>query len=312
MAFIDHTEAFKRFRVTHVRPSLARMGDSPFVGTSMMTQVEMTEDESQKPQWMKLTELIKMIVVEIHKGMDELNGLYRSSTIVRDFDSSDASSKIEVTSDRITTLFSKAQKAVMALFPKQYHQYLDNPDLPLPIGETIANLQIRKNLQMEMSTEITELSQEFRSMQRVHMQKLQGKDTSSSSSEPTSSFDEPEIVYTRGFTTEQEEAVAYARENAQERLNEIKQIARSMNELAQMFQEMHMMIVEQGTLLDRVDQNLVSARENTQEAVKELVKANEHQKASRMKLCILLLVALIVAVVICLMVFKVIPIKKKD
>ena len=59
---------------------------------------------------------------------------------------------------------------------------------------------------------------------------------------------------------------------AQERLNEIKKIAQSINQLAQMFQEMHMMVVEQGTLLDRVDQNLVVARENTQQAVVELTK----------------------------------------
>ena len=69
-----------------------------------------------------------------------------------------------------------------------------------------------------------------------------------------------------------------------------------------------MMIVDQGTLLDRVDQNLVAARENTQEAVKELVKAcsssftftsplllypfqaDKHDRAAQMKLCILFLV----------------------
>ena len=45
-----------------------------------------------------------------------------------------------------------------------------------------------------------------------------------------------------------------------------------MNQLAQMFQEMHMIIVEQGTLLDRVDQNLVIARHNTQEGVRELTR----------------------------------------
>jgi hypothetical protein len=205
-------------------------------------------------------------------------------------------------------MFAQCQKYILALFPKEYHAYLQDLTSPLPVGETHANLQIRKNLQQELSAEITDLSQQFRSMQRQYMQsfarsfyffdifydslpvELQGKEASSSSSSATSSdFDEPE-VYTRvwlfttslflllpstpfqGFTPEQEEAVAYNRENVQERLNEIKQIARSMNQLASMFQEIHMMVVEQGTLLDRVDQNLVSARQQTEEAVKELTK----------------------------------------
>ncbi|KAA6318589.1 MAG: hypothetical protein EZS28_054924 [Streblomastix strix] len=69
---------------------------------------------------------------------------------------------------------------------------------------------------------------------------------------------------------------------------------------------MHVMVVEQGTILDRIDQNLSEARQNTSAAVKELTKASDHQKAARMKMCILLLVVVIVATVIALIVLNII------
>ena len=61
---------------------------------------------------------------------------------------------------------------VMSLFPREYQSYLQDSSLPLPVGETYTSLQIRKNIQQEMSTEVSELSQKFRAMQRVYLQSL--------------------------------------------------------------------------------------------------------------------------------------------
>ena len=83
------------------------------------------------------------------------------------------------------------------------------------------------------------------------------------------------FISSQGCTQAQEEAVAYNQQRVQERLSEIKKISQSINQLAQMFQEMHMMVVEQGTLLDRVDQNLLVARQQTQQAVQELTQVWE-------------------------------------
>jgi t-SNARE complex subunit (syntaxin) len=54
------------------------------------------------------------------------------------------------------------------------------------------------------------------------------------------------MIFCQGFTDEQNQAVTFNKQRIQTRLTDIKQIARSLNEINQMFQEMHMMIVEQG------------------------------------------------------------------
>jgi t-SNARE complex subunit (syntaxin) len=59
-----------------------------------------------------------------------------------------------------------------------------------------------------------------------------------------------------------------------------------------------------GTLLDRVDQNLAMAEQHINESVKEITKANEHQKSARFKMCILFLAMAIIAIVITVIIFK--------
>lgn len=61
---------------------------------------------------------------------------------------------------------------------------------------------------------------------------------------------------------------------------EIKAILDSVKELNEMFQDLHELVVEQGTMLDRIDYNLQQSLVHTTKAVKELKKAEEHQEAS--------------------------------
>lgn len=59
---------------------------------------------------------------------------------------------------------------VLSLFPRDYQQYLTDSSIPLPVGETYTSLQIRKNIQQDLSSELSDLSQQFRTMQRTYLQ----------------------------------------------------------------------------------------------------------------------------------------------
>lgn len=65
---------------------------------------------------------------------------------------------------------------------------------------------------------------------------------------------------------------------ADERNREISALVGSINELSDMFREMGRLILEQGTLLDRIDYNLEQTVEHCERAQEQLVKADEHQK----------------------------------
>jgi syntaxin 16 len=74
-------------------------------------------------------------------------------------------------------------------------------------------------------------------------------------------------------------------------------IAKSIEELANIFKELAVLVIDQGTILDRIDYNMENAVEAATEGVKELTKAEEHQKNSMSVKCIILLVVLIIIMV---------------
>ena len=57
-------------------------------------------------------------------------------------------------------------------------------------------------------------------------------------------------------------------------------------------------MVDQGTLLDRIDYNIQESAVKIEEGTKQIVQAEKTQKSSRMFLCIIALVVLIVVMLI--------------
>ncbi len=78
---------------------------------------------------------------------------------------------------------------------------------------------------------------------------------------------------------------------------EITQIAKSIEELAQIFKELAVLVIDQGTILDRIDYNMENAVENVKEGIKHLEKAEESQKNAMSVKCIIVLVLLIIILV---------------
>ena len=62
------------------------------------------------------------------------------------------------------------------------------------------------------------------------------------------------------------------------------------------------MVIDQGTILDRIDFNMECAVDNVKTAVDDLVDARKHQKNALQMKCIIALVALIAIMLIVLIV----------
>jgi syntaxin 16 len=85
-----------------------------------------------------------------------------------------------------------------------------------------------------------------------------------------------------------------------QREREITEIAHGIIELADIFKELQTMIIDQGTLLDRIDYNVEKAFVDIKAADKELTVATGYQKKSVKRKIILLLLLLIVGMIILL------------
>lgn len=88
-----------------------------------------------------------------------------------------------------------------------------------------------------------------------------------------------------------------------ERDEEIQNIAKSIEELSSIFKELAVLVIDQGTILDRIDFNMEQVVEHTKEGIQQLEKAEEHQKSARPLKCIFCLLTLI-AIMMTILVLK--------
>ena len=162
--------------------------------------------------------------------------------------------------------------------------------------------EMRTNAQRSLATQLTELSQEFRNEQRVFLQKVKYRQDRRKAFSP---FEDEEavspekaerlrqleqMIYNPGFSEEQIARMILQEELVTERNREVIAIAQSISDLAEIFHDLSQLVIEQGSVLDRIDYNLEQTEHYTEEAHSELQKASEYQRRARMKLCIILLI----------------------
>ncbi len=80
----------------------------------------------------------------------------------------------------------------------------------------------------------------------------------------------------------------------------IAEIQSQIGEVNEIFQDLAVIVNEQGTMVDDIEANIVRTSAKTREARQELVKAETHQRAARSKLLWLLLIAVVVLAIIIL------------
>ncbi|KAI8474871.1 MAG: Qa-snare protein, Tlg2/Syntaxin16-family [Monoraphidium minutum] len=96
-----------------------------------------------------------------------------------------------------------------------------------------------------------------------------------------------------GFTQAQLTRMSQAEALIEERDTEIRKVVETIVELATIMRDLSTLVVEQGTMLDRIDHNIQETAMKVEEGVKELVKAEQTQKSGRALQCIALLCVLI-------------------
>tara|TARA_R110002050_G_scaffold269068_2_gene411271 strand:- start:2394 stop:2714 length:321 start_codon:yes stop_codon:yes gene_type:complete len=83
------------------------------------------------------------------------------------------------------------------------------------------------------------------------------------------------------------EIVATSQMRQQERSKEIQEIVQSITELSEIMEDLRILVVDQGTILDRIDYNIEQVDSLISESLEEVVQANVSQKNSRMRTCML-------------------------
>ncbi|XP_069014579.1 syntaxin-7 [Embiotoca jacksoni] len=89
----------------------------------------------------------------------------------------------------------------------------------------------------------------------------------------------------------------------QERESSIRQLESDITDINDIFKDLGMMVHEQGDMIDSIEANVEKADVNVQNATQQLAQAANYQRSSRKKICILVIVLAVAAVVIGLIIW---------
>ncbi|KAL6095635.1 stx7 [Pungitius sinensis] len=89
----------------------------------------------------------------------------------------------------------------------------------------------------------------------------------------------------------------------QERELSIRQLESDITDVNDIFKDLGMMIHEQGDMIDSIEANVESADVHVQNATQQLSRAADYQRSSRKKMCILVIVLLVLALIIGLIIW---------
>ncbi|KAG1696566.1 hypothetical protein DVH05_018259 [Phytophthora capsici] len=246
-----------------------------------------THSDIQKPEWTRFADSADESIRLLHAKLEYLQLLHTRRLMIR-FNDSEVQQEREINclTEEITALFHKADRSLK----KITSAFIGGEPSPSP-----ADRLVRLNTQRAIAGRLQEISIQFRTRQREYLQRLQLQKFGSEI------FDVDAMEKGAGIPGESfrfgNKATAFAMDRTEYDIKtrdiEIQRIAKSVATLATMFREVAEMVIDQGTLIDRIDYNMEQVVERMRSGLGQLERAEKYQRNTRPERCIFLLLTLI-------------------
>lgn len=270
------------------------MAPSESVGASLVGNDQLGNQALDKPNpalalppvWVDTLDEINQDIKNVKIHMKELTRLYDDANRIGFDDKKEAEvkRKIQVVTNQISHLFRHSQNLLKKIAS------IGNTEGKLPFQERL----VRLNVMRGKAAELQELTKQFRHLQKGFLGKMSGRNRQGQTLFGDEDDMEDEMTFERkGFSDGQMQQIAEMQKNQNQRSQEIMQIVKSVEELAQIFNELQILIVQQGTVLDRIDYNVEQTLVTLEQSKGHLSKAQKYQKRSMSTICIFALIILI-------------------
>lgn len=240
----------------------------------------------------------------IKREINELNSLYKKLIIVSQSEKRATETKIENINYTILKDFEKCYIAI-----KKF-EYLNQNHGKLGLNYTEADLEILSNYKKNYAKKIQDNSLIFRNLQNNYIKFLRDdEDETDTLLNSVNSDNDTLLMEEESSAIENYSKQILQQQNnpnlqyIQERDREISKIAMGILEISTIFKEMESMIVDQGSILDRIDYNLQNTAHDLKSSDKELIKAKSYQQRTT-KCKIIFLLSLIVFVLLIIVFVK--------
>lgn len=128
------------------------------------------------------------------------------------------------------------------------------------------------NLQQCHRMRLAQLVQRFRSLQASRRPASHSRDNAPDPMNDMFADFHPQV-------SPEQAALLQRQEEENQQNEELNQMVSMMNELNSLFRDVSLLVVQQGTILDRIDTKIELSLQNVQKGTSELEKANDYQKS---------------------------------
>ncbi|KAI5781219.1 t-snare, syntaxin [Geopyxis carbonaria] len=242
------------------------------------------------PRWTDYSDEVTELLGEISRKAATLDRLH-SKHVLPGFDDNRSAEEGEI--ERLTTEITAS-----------FHRCQDKIRKITATGSN-AEVAMARNMQVALATRVQDASTAFRKKQSAYLKKLRGISgmgtpldfrTGSPAlygdGDPTADVSFSQRALQQSATLTSHDAAIMQRER------EITDIARGILELADIFKELQTMVIDQGTMLDRIDYNVDLMNVHVKAADKEMGVAQGYQKKTTKRKIIFLLLLLVVGLFI--------------
>lgn len=232
------------------------------------------------PAWVDLSEEMAVNVQRARGKMADLSKAHAKALMPSFGDGKEDQHRIEALTQEITSLLRKSENRLRRL----------------SAGGPSEDSNIRKNVQRSLATDLQSLSMELRKKQSTYLKRLQqqkegpdGVDLEMNINRSQTGM-EDEDLDDMVFNEHQMARIKKSEAFTAAREQEIQQVAESVGELAQIMKDLSVLVIDQGTIVDRIDYNIQNVAASVEEGFKQLQKAERSQKKGGMVKCATILV----------------------
>ncbi|EGF78310.1 hypothetical protein BATDEDRAFT_26894 [Batrachochytrium dendrobatidis JAM81] len=241
------------------------------------------------PRWIDIVDEVEEDIGILKEKIILLESAYKKHLLPGFDDRIGDEQSIERLTEDVTKIFQQVQVKV-----KRVH-------MESRVASKTDTSSLSKNIQTSLATKLQDLSQSFRKTQSNYLRKLRGREAAVNPNKYGAIEQDPGNEDLDEVFTDAQLAVVVNNERAiSEREREINEIAKSILGLAEIFKDLQTMVIDQGTVLDRIDYNVEQTNVSLEDAHKELIKASQMQNTSLAKYCIIVLLVLVVIMIIVL------------
>ncbi|XP_066255449.1 syntaxin-16 [Euwallacea similis] len=255
------------------------------------------------PVWIDYLEKAQMILPRLNGRIGDLKALHGKHLHRSTFDDNPEDEiAIDNCTKEVMRMFNEVHRLLQVIKSHSMENGLKEQRLTVSVYRALAGA-------------LQELSQSFRSIQNGYLKQIQGREDRSKIyfdqvidiDLVNNDSEEIDDYFVNSQRMSQQQLLLLEEENtkfAQEREKEVNAIVRSIVDLNEIFKDLSQMVLEQGTVLDRIDYNIENTQTRVFEGFKQLQKADAYQRKNRKMCAIVTLAAVTILLLFILIIVK--------